>query len=570
MHLKHTLSIQSGLILLLLTTLVACGGGSDSADEGNASNAVYVNAGDDIQVLEATDVAISGDATGETDTLIWHWSASPQATITHDDTSVSDAIFTAPAVTVDTTYVLTLTATNSTGNSDTDTLNVVVKPVNITPVADITVEQEDGQAINTFSAGGAVVLSGSASTDEDAPDEANPISAWEWQQTTGSSVLNNVTTDAPILLLVMPVESEGQQLTFELTVTDAEGATNTASVTLNVLSESETLPTVYAGSDQSLFSGERIILEGDADTTVTAGLPLTARWVPSSSAANTIVDDEALSTYAVAPQVTEETLLTYTLAVADNFDHLVYDEVEVWVYPFPIPLMNDTGVTVQANDNAYTNSQQNAYPGQDGQRGGDIVNEAGLLEKAGRGKAGFDFTKLNSNGDEEDDTSQAWSCVRDNITGLIWEKKTEDGGLHDDGHLYSWYFTDENGGLAGTLNGADSLCTLTNCNTQAYVTAANSAGLCGFYDWRMPSHEELMSIVHFGLASGTLIDDTYFPFLGTPDSDGRLWYWTSIPSADGVSGDAAQNAWALDFATGLDNFLIKSSANRVRLVRAGR
>ncbi|MEG3766715.1 DUF1566 domain-containing protein [Alteromonas sp. 14N.309.X.WAT.G.H12] len=569
MQLKHTLSIQTGLVILLISTLVACGG-SDSSDEINDSNAVYVNAGDDIQVLESTDVGISGEATGQTDTLVWHWSSSPQGTITHDDTAVADAVFTAPAVITDTTYVLTLTATNASGNSDTDTVNVVVKPVNISPLAEITLEQEDGQATNTYSAGSVVVLSGASSSDEDAPDEANPISGWEWQQTTGSSVLNNVTTDSSELIITMPVESDGQQLTFQLTVTDAEGATNTATVTLNVLSESETLPTVDAGYDQSLFSGERIVLAGEASTTVTAGLPLSATWVPSSAATDTVVAEESLSTYAIAPQVSEETLLTYTLAVTDSFDHVVYDEVEVWVYPFPIPLMNDTGVTVQANDIAFTNSQQNAYPGQDGQRGSDIVNEAGFLEKAGRGEAGFDFTKLNSNGDEEDDTSQAWSCVRDNITGLIWEKKTEDGGLHDADYLYSWYFTAENGGLAGTLNGSDSSCTLTNCNTEAYVTAVNSAGLCGFYDWRMPTHEELMSLVHFGLASGTLIDDTYFPFLGTADSDGRLWYWSSIPSADGVSGDAAQNAWALDFASGLDNFLIKSRALRVRLVRAGR
>ncbi|MCP4234659.1 MAG: DUF1566 domain-containing protein, partial [Aestuariibacter sp.] len=51
---------------------------------------------------------------------------------------------------------------------------------------------------------------------------------------------------------------------------------------------------------------------------------------------------------------------------------------------------------------------------------------------------------------------------------------------------------------------------------------------------------------------------------------GTLWYWTSLPSADGVSNDAAQNAWAIDFISGVDNFLNKSSAASIRLVRAGR
>lgn len=555
---------------LLALFLTGCGGGSDDGNSDN-TNAIFVNAGADIQTVENTEVSISGQASGQAETVVWQWSSSPQATITHTDTALADAIFTAPSVTTDTTFVLTLTATNSSGSSDTDTVNVVVKPINVAPDAVITFEQESGQPDNTFSAGSTLVLSGSSSTDADAADSDNPIRSWEWQQTSGDSVLNNVVTNAASLSVVMPVEADGQSITLTLTVTDGEGATDTELVTLFVLSESETEPKANAGVNQAVFSGERIVLNGLAETTVNAGLPLNTRWDGTALTSGTIINASDLSTYAIAPAVTEETTITYTLDVTDSFGHLVSDDIEVKVRPFPIPLMNDTGVTVQASNNAYANTQQNDFPGQDGQRGSDTVNAAGLFEKAGRGKAGFDFTKLNSNGDEEDDTSQAWSCVRDNITGLVWEKKTDDGGLLDGENTYSWYFTDENGGFAGTLNGADAVCTLTNCNTEAYVSAVNSAGLCGFYDWRVPTHEELMSLLHFGLASGVMLDEEYFPHAGSVNNlDKRLWYWTRIPSADGVSGDAAQNAWAMDFASGLDNFLNKSSAARIRLVRAGR
>lgn len=557
-------------LCLAVSFLTACGGGGDSGTS-DSSDAIFVNAGADIQTLEETDVAITGQASGQADTVVWQWSSSPQATITHADTSLADATFTAPTVTTDTTFVLTLTGTNASGNSDTDTVNVVVKPVNASPEAIITFEQESGQPENTFSAGSTLTLSGSSSSDADATDTENPISEWEWQQTSGDSVLNNVVTNAASLSIVMPVEADGQSIILSLMVTDEEGATDTETVTLFALSESETEPTVEAGVNQAVFSGERIVLNGTANTTVNAGLPLNVMWDGTAVTADSIANDSDLSTYAVAPLVSEETTVTYTLEVTDSFGHLVSDTIDVTVRPFPIPLMNDTGVTVQTNNTAYVNSQQNDFPGQDGQRGSDLVNAAGFLEKAGRGQAGFDFTKLNSNGDEEDDTSQAWSCVRDNITGLVWEKKTDDGGLRDGDNTYSWYFTDENGGYVGVLNGTDAACTLTNCNTEAYVSAVNSAGLCGFYDWRMPTHEELMSLIHFGLPSGVMLDEDYFPFAGAIDNtDNRLWYWTRIPSADGVSGDAAQNAWAIDFASGLDNFLIKSSAARVRLVRAGR
>ena len=556
-------------LLFAVVTLVGCGGGGGDGDSGGGAttNALYVNAGADIEMLEGANTALSGSITGNTDGATWRWSASPAATITQADNTVSDAEFTAPAVTADTAFVITLVVTNSSGNSDSDTLNILVRPQNIAPVAVISAVQEEGQPANTYSAGRSVTLNGSSSTDEDAPDPASPIAAWEWQQTAGNSVLNNVTTDAASLTITMPVESVAQTLSFTLTVTDAEGATDTSTITLNTLSESQTLPLVSAGADQAVFSGERVVLNGTASTSVASGLPLRSEW---DGTVDGVVSSTALSTYAIAPQVQNETVVTYMLSVTDAYGHVVTDEVDITVRPYPVPLINDTGVTVQASNKAYANTQQNAFPGQDGQRGSDVIHAANMLEKAGRGQAGFDFTKLNSNGDEEDDTAQDWDCVRDNVTGLVWEKKTADSGMRDGNHTYTWFFFDENGGYQGVQSGTDASCTLSSCNTTAYVNAVNAAGLCGFYDWRMPTYEEMMSLVHFGLASGVRIDDDYFPNSGTADSSGRLWYWTRIPSADGVSNDTAQNAWALDFASGLDNFLNKATPGAVRLVRAGR
>jgi hypothetical protein len=66
-----------------------------------------------------------------------------------------------------------------------------------------------------------------------------------------------------------------------------------------------------------------------------------------------------------------------------------------------------------------------------------------------------------------------------------------------------------------------------------------------------------------------MIDADYFPnttdTLTTP-----VLYWTQDSSADGFTNEQAQNAWAIDFASGNDNFLNKSTAGKVRLVRAGR
>ncbi|CAK0760484.1 hypothetical protein CCP3SC5AM1_2860002 [Gammaproteobacteria bacterium] len=85
-----------------------------------------------------------------------------------------------------------------------------------------------------------------------------------------------------------------------------------------------------------------------------------------------------------------------------------------------------------------------------------------------------------------------WACTRDNVTGFLWEVKTNDG-LHDQGN-YTW---DEAMG--------------------SFVTAVNAVGLCGFNDWRLPTIKELTGIVHYSSpGSDPTIDLTYFP--NTPAS----------------------------------------------------
>jgi hypothetical protein len=102
------------------------------------------------------------------------------------------------------------------------------------------------------------------------------------------------------------------------------------------------------------------------------------------------------------------------------------------------------------------------------------------------------------------------------------------------------------------------------------VDAVNAQGLCGFFDWRLPSHNELLSLVHFGKLQPPLIENEYFPDMGTVGPDALLWYWTFVPNVDGVNERGAQSAWAIDFNSGVDNFINKSTQARIKLVRAGR
>ena len=72
------------------------------------------------------------------------------------------------------------------------------------------------------------------------------------------------------------------------------------------------------------------------------------------------------------------------------------------------------------------------------------------------------------------------TCVRDSETGLLWEGKTDRGGLHDYRSTYSWYSPNEvNGELdyRGTENAGK--CNGSNCDTWHYVQAVNEVGYCG-------------------------------------------------------------------------------------------
>ena len=231
--------------------------------------------------------------------------------------------------------------------------------------------------------------------------------------------------------------------------------------------------------------------------------------------------------------------------------------------------LNDTGITWGANypDDINATCTSNIAAPQDCNHGRDALAAAGQLQKVGGGNAGFDFTKLDANGNDLPAGAILWSCVRDNHTGLIWEVKTDDDGLHDKDDRYTWFSTNSstNGGHVGyendgggTCHGYDANNSATYCNTQAFVARVNTQSLCGASDWRMPSREELVNIVDFG-SFDPAIDTNYFPNTIEFPS-----YWTGSPFAD--RGDYS---WNVRFQTGWDSYSDSDRSIAVRLVRSG-
>ena len=237
--------------------------------------------------------------------------------------------------------------------------------------------------------------------------------------------------------------------------------------------------------------------------------------------------------------------------------------------------LNDTGVTVYIEeiDNgngtySYTlsNNVSAGLPGTDASHGRDVQ-----YPDASDGEGGFNYTKLDSNGQALTDQATdyaltPWRCVKDNTTGLIWEVKTS-ADLQDARNRYTWYNedTNSNGGHAGYV-GDSSSCysTLSSCDTAQYINAINSlnsVGLCGFKDWRLPTREELRSILHYGKPTGSaMIDTNYFPNTEATD------HWTSQTAV--YATEDASMAWEVHFEAGFSEAHSKGSKHvAVRLVR---
>jgi hypothetical protein len=305
------------------------------------------------------------------------------------------------------------------------------------------------------------------------------------------------------------------------------------------------VPIANAGSDQTVFANSTVTLDGSASTDLEDDASAQPKPVyyyswEQTDATNIIVtlnDINSVNPSFEAPSVTATTVLQFTLTVTDSNDDSSTDDVSITVI-VPVKL-NDTGIT-----KCSSGSCENT--GEDGEYGRDAQNVS-TLKKVGAGRAGFDFTKLNANGEELEDQTSTGSCVQDNHTGLVWEVKTTSN--KDD--RYTWYNTNNstNGGAVGTDNGG--------ANTQAFVASVNSVGLCGATNWRLPNKNELVSIVDFS-ASQPAIDSEYFP--NTISS----WYWSSSPDAY-----SSGNAWVVNFGDGGDSRNGKSSDSYVRLVRGG-
>lgn len=299
-------------------------------------------------------------------------------------------------------------------------------------------------------------------------------------------------------------------------------ATNAANQSVAVVP----VTTANAGTAQSVLSGASATL--DASASVAASGTLSYTWTLTSrpTGSSAVLSNAS----AVKASLVTDVVGSYVASVVVSDGTLTSGAASVSITAAQV---HDTGVSASqcygSGSNTLASCAGSAAlalnSAQDGMVGRDVSSAS-----SSDGKLGLSFSAVGSYASTE--------CVKDNLTGLVWEGKTT-AGDRASSNSYTNY---------GDSRSADA---------SAYVTTVNAAKLCGYSNWRLPTRDELQALVDYSVASPEpTVDATWLPNTGVSA------YWSSSP----YLGSAAK-AWSVNFANGFVSNNARSGKLLLRLVR---
>lgn len=299
-----------------------------------------------------------------------------------------------------------------------------------------------------------------------------------------------------------------------LTVTDNGGLTASSTQTVNIGSFPNVNPVPqFSSSLNALLVGFNAAGSTDNGTITNYAW----NFGESNSTTNTATGVTTTHGYKFAGSY------TVTLVVTDNRGASVTTAQGVTVSPpsaVTTGQLNDTGITASQCYQAGTDTfvlcssalaiatvgqSVTSFAPQDGMTGRDTSTSNTALD----GALGFSFTKIGASGETLPASATQWSCVKDNVTGLMWERKTNDGGLYDISRTFTHL---DNTNSAQFVTGAFPTLVQINAATNSigFKNAVNADALCGATDWRLPETDELQSIADYSSASTNVLGTAWF------------------------------------------------------------
>ena len=305
------------------------------------------DAGPDQTVNELTEVTLNGSNSTDPDngisTYFWEQIEGPIVELTNQSEEVTT--FTAPDIgSTGEALLFRLTVTDYGQLVSSDTCVVNVSSVNNPPTADA------GPDI-TVSEGELVVLDASNSTDQD-----DGISSYQWTQIDGTPVTLSFTDPIRPTFTSPDVDSNGESLHFQLTVTDVGGLQTQDMCIVNVSWINEP-PKADAGPDQIVQEGNSVTLDGSKSADPDDGVAA-CQWTQTSGPPVYLSSPAVYQPTFIAPEgLAEETNLTFNLTISDNGGLQSQDSCTVTVNT----ISNDNSDTVQIIDAFYNESRKKLH-----------------------------------------------------------------------------------------------------------------------------------------------------------------------------------------------------------------
>lgn len=282
------------------------------------------DAGADMTVDEGDNVSLDGSGSGDSDGQIesyqWRRVSGPAVGLTGSNTDHPS--FTAPNLTTpaDADLVFELTVTDDDGLTASDRVTVTVSWSNDAPSA-------RAGADRAVAEGASVELNGANSDDPDGESLS-----YRWEKISGPDI-TLVDTSSPRASFTAPnlTTAANADLVFELTVTDAHGASDNDRVTITVTWENDA-PTANAGDDRTVTEGAAVQLDGSASTD-REGAIATYRWRQTGGPQVQLTHADTAQAGFTTPNLTSaaDAELLFELTVTDAQGESASDRVQVTV-----------------------------------------------------------------------------------------------------------------------------------------------------------------------------------------------------------------------------------------------